>query len=177
MPDFRKSSHRQDDRTSSSPPQAIASLPRATTARLRALAAGADNRRSAVAVLFPRRLGLARLGRPACRCSPWCAARPGLGGFTSAPGSADSAFYLAGDAVDARRRSAHVCHLDRPGDLLLAVFPPRPVSDSLPRSPHVLAAGADGAGRVDGPGVLSLDLHHRLRLVHARPHAARPFCR
>ena len=42
-------------------------------------------------------------------------------------------------------------------DLLLALFPPRSVSDTLPRPPHVLAAGPHRAGRVDGPGVLPLD--------------------
>src|SRR5271166_2558863 len=115
-----------------------------------AVAAGAANRRAAMAVLLPSGLGLARLVRP---------------GALSVPGPPAAAplplpehlrrrtgLLRPRDAVDARGRPTHVRNLDLVKPLLLSVFSPCPVPGAPARTAHATAAGRDVAGGVDRTG-------------------------
>ena len=100
----------------------------AAAVRLAPPACLTGDRRPAVAVLLPRRLGLARLGR---------AGPAAVAGAGRAP--ARRSIYLYACARRSRPSSGRPCsgcaspttrmylHLDHPGHLLLAIFPARPV--------------------------------------------------
>src|SRR5204863_344043 len=72
-----------------------------------------------------------------------------------------------------RRPRDDVLLVALPGLVLFVVFPDRPLGPPAARPANPLAAHGHGAGRLDGPGVRAEQPGRRVRVVPARPDAAR----